>query len=100
LIEERLLHGSDYPVPVNGIWARLRSYISDSEWQRTRGIRNVIERDYQLKLAMGFPPEHFRRVADLLRWEGALNETGSGGLSQEASANMAPTGTSYDAAGV
>jgi hypothetical protein len=29
----------------------------------------VIERDYQLKIAMGFPPEHFRRVAGLLRFD-------------------------------
>ncbi len=80
LIEERLLHGSDYPVPVNGVWARLRSFISDGAWQRTRAIRNVIERDYQLKVAMGFPREHFRRVADLLRWEHSPARARRGGL--------------------
>jgi len=69
LLGDRLLHGSDYPVPVNGIWARLRGFISDADWQRTRIIPNVIERDYQLKVAMGFPAEHFRRIGDLLRWE-------------------------------
>jgi len=67
LIGERLFHGSDYPVPVNGLWARLRSFISDADWQRTRSIENVIERDYQLKVAMGFGPEHFTRVNSLLR---------------------------------
>lgn len=67
LIAERLLHGSDFPVPVNGLWARLRGFISDGDWQRTRAIRNVLERDYQLKIAMGFGPEHFTRVAGLLR---------------------------------
>ncbi len=67
LIAERLLHGSDFPVPCNGLWARLRGFISDADWQRTRGITNVLERDYQLKAAMGFGPEHFTRVAGLLR---------------------------------
>jgi hypothetical protein len=67
LIAERLLHGSDYPVPVNGLWARLRGFVSDTDWQRCRAIGNVIERDYQLKLAMGFGPEHFTRVESLLR---------------------------------
>lgn len=74
LICERLLHGSDYPVPVNGAWARLRRYISDEDWQRTRAISNVIERDYQLKVAMGFPPEHFSRVSDLLRWSDSWSQ--------------------------
>jgi len=67
LIGERLLHGSDFPVPVNGVWARMRGFISDRDWQRCRRIGNVIERDYQLKLAMGFGPEHFTRVNRLLR---------------------------------
>ncbi len=67
LIAERLLHGSDFPVPVNGLWARLRGFISDADWQRCGDIRNVIERDYQLKIAMGFGSEHFTRVQGLLR---------------------------------
>lgn len=67
LIAERLLHGSDFPVPVNGIWARLRGFISDTDWQRCGAIENVLERDYQLKRAMGFGPAHFTRVAGLLR---------------------------------
>ena len=67
LIGERLLHGSDFPVPVNGVWARLRGFISDAEWLRCRSIHNVIERDYQLKVAMGFAPTHFTRVNALLR---------------------------------
>jgi hypothetical protein len=67
LIGERLFHGSDFPVPVNGVWARMRGFITDADWQRTRQIKNVIERDYQLKVAMGFPPDHFTRINSLLR---------------------------------
>jgi hypothetical protein len=67
LLGERLLHGSDFPVPVSGLWAALRGAISFADWRRCRKITNVIERDYQLKLAMGFSPEHFTRVHSILR---------------------------------
>jgi hypothetical protein len=67
LIAERLLHGSDFPVPVDGLWARLRGFISGEDWRRCRAIDNVIERDYQLKRAMGFGDEHFTRIHTLLR---------------------------------
>ena len=67
LLAERLLHGSDFPVPVHGLWARLRGLISGEDYRRCRAITNVIERDYQLKRAMGFSAEHFTRVGSLLR---------------------------------
>ncbi len=66
LLGERLLHGSDFPVPVSGLWAWLGGRISFADWRRCARIRNVIERDYQLKLAMGFGPEHFTRIHSLL----------------------------------
>ena len=67
LLGERLLHGSDFPVPVSGLWAWLRGAISFADWRRCAKIKNVIERDYQLKLAMGFGAEHFTRIRSLLR---------------------------------
>ena len=67
LLGERLLHGSDFPVPVSGLWALLRRAISFTDYRRCRKITNVLERDYQLKLAMGFGPEHFTRIRSLLR---------------------------------
>ena len=67
LLGERLLHGSDFPVPCSGLWALLRRCISFADYRRCRRITNVIERDYQLKLAMGFAPEHFTRICSLLR---------------------------------
>jgi hypothetical protein len=67
LISQRLLHGSDFPVPVNGLWARLRGLISDRDWQQCGATANVLERDYQLKRAMGFSPEHFTRAWHVLR---------------------------------
>jgi predicted TIM-barrel fold metal-dependent hydrolase len=73
LMAERLLHGSDFPVPCSGLWAALRGYITLADYRRCRRISNVIERDYQLKLAMGFDSGHFTRIHSVLRisWPGA-----------------------------
>lgn len=66
-LEARLVHGSDFPVPVQPIWAWLRGLIRREDYLRCRKIPNAIERDYQLKRAMGFPEQHFSRVGSLLR---------------------------------
>jgi uncharacterized protein len=66
-IAARLVHGSDYPVPVFGHWAWLQRFIDWKSFRRCEGINNVLERDYQLKLAMGFRPEHFTGIHSLLR---------------------------------
>lgn len=66
-VVERMVHGSDYPVPVSGIWAWLRGFVSWEAWRASANEPNVIERDYQLKVAMGFPPEVFTRGWKLLR---------------------------------
>ena len=63
----RLVHGSDFPVPVMGHWRWLQGLMSTADLRRCQGISNIIERDYQLKLAWGFPREHFTRVNALLR---------------------------------
>lgn len=67
LLGERLLHGSDFPVPCSALWAAMRRYISFADYRRCQKIQNIIERDYQIKLAMGFTEEHFTRVHGLLR---------------------------------
>jgi predicted TIM-barrel fold metal-dependent hydrolase len=64
---ERLVHGSDYPVPVLGHWAWLRGLIDWETFRRCEAIPNVIERDYQIKRAIGFPDAVFTRVGQLLR---------------------------------
>jgi hypothetical protein len=63
----RMVHGSDYPVPVNGLWAWLRGFVEWKAWRCSAHDPNVIERDYQLKVAMGFPPEVFTRGWQILR---------------------------------
>ena len=66
-VVSRILHGSDLPVPVLGEWAWLRGLIRGTDYRRCRRLVNLIERDYQLKRAMGFPEEVFTRINDLLR---------------------------------
>jgi uncharacterized protein len=66
-LASRLVHGSDYPVPVHGHWSWLRGFLDWTALRRAQQTANILERDYQLKLAMGFPTEHFTRIRQLLR---------------------------------
>lgn len=65
-IASRIIHGSDFPVPVSGRWARLRGLISQDDFKKSKDIVNVIERDFFLKKAMGFSGDTFTRVHELL----------------------------------
>lgn len=66
-LRDRILHGSDVPVPVTAglLWGF--GIVSWREWRATAGIANPLERDAQIKRAMGFPEESFTRLAGLLR---------------------------------
>jgi predicted TIM-barrel fold metal-dependent hydrolase len=66
---ERMVHGSDFPVPIFGRWARMRGFISQSDFEKWERHPNILERDYQLKRTMGFPEESFTRISKLLRLE-------------------------------
>jgi predicted TIM-barrel fold metal-dependent hydrolase len=66
-LRERLVHGSDFPVPVHGHFAWARGLIPWEAFRRWERDPNVLERDYQLKRAMGFPAETFTRIQGLLR---------------------------------
>lgn len=66
-VASRLIHGSDYPVPVFGHWAWMQQFVDWQSFRRCERIGNVLEKDYQLKRAMGFPLEHFTRVYSHLR---------------------------------
>jgi len=62
----KILHGSDFPVPVFGHWAWMRGLLPFKVFRQWQKHTNVIERDYQIKRAIGFPEETFSRVLDLL----------------------------------
>lgn len=66
-LASRILHGSDFPVPVLPHWALMQRFIGWNDFIRCKQIRNVLERDYQLKKAIGFGEQSFVRVEHLLR---------------------------------
>lgn len=66
-LASRIVHGSDWPVPVSGLWARLKGYIDGATHHQCRNLTNLLERDYQLKRAMGYAPATFTRIRSLLR---------------------------------
>lgn len=66
-IVERIVHGSDVPVPVLAHRAWVMGFFDWATFRRWQRHPNVLERDYQLKKAMGFPEEVFTRVLSLLR---------------------------------
>ena len=63
----RMLHGSDVPVPVTGALLWALGALSWSDWRLTAAIPNPLERDAQIKRALGFGEDTFTRLAGLLR---------------------------------
>jgi predicted TIM-barrel fold metal-dependent hydrolase len=63
----RILHGSDFPVPVIGHRLWLQGWLERSAFRRCQQIRNPLERDWQFKRALGFGDETATRVTGLLR---------------------------------
>jgi uncharacterized protein len=66
-IEPRILHGSDFPVPVLGHRLWLNRSLGGESFRRIQKIANPIERDFQFKKALGFTDEVFTRAAELIR---------------------------------
>ncbi|MGV3757665.1 MAG: amidohydrolase family protein [Verrucomicrobiota bacterium] len=66
-LAERVLHGSDFPVPIFGHRLWLRGELKREDFSRCQAIRNVIERDYQKKRALGFQDHHFTQAWKVLR---------------------------------
>lgn len=63
-VMDRMVHGSDFPFPSNALvhWNRL----SPAMTARLLQERNLLERDVQLKRALGIPTSVFERGATLL----------------------------------
>jgi len=63
----RILHGSDFPVPVLGHRMWLQGWIDRATFRRCQGIANPLDRDWEFKRALGFGDEIATRVTGLLR---------------------------------
>jgi uncharacterized protein len=66
-ITPRILHGSDFPVPVLGHRLWLQGAFDRKNFRRIQSIRNPLERDWEFKHALGFGDEVLIRAASLLR---------------------------------
>lgn len=67
VLGERILHGSDLPVPVSGLLAWAGGMLPWHEHRKAARIANPLERDAQLKRALGFSEESFTRASRVLR---------------------------------
>jgi hypothetical protein len=66
-IAPRIVHGSDFPVPVLGHRLWLQNALDRRTFRRTQRLQNPLERDWQFKEALGFTNEIATRVMALLR---------------------------------
>ena len=64
--QQRIVHGSDLPIPISALWTFVRSMISWSEFKHARATTNMIERDARIKQALGFKAQTFSRILSLL----------------------------------
>lgn len=66
-IAPRILHGSDFPVPVLGHRMWLQRWIDGPTFRSCHAISNPLERDWQFKRALGFTGDIATRPGQLLR---------------------------------
>lgn len=66
-VQQRIIHGSDYPVPVAGFGPWLCGHMSLSESWEIGKEPNILQRDYLLKKAIGFEAETFTRMDEIMQ---------------------------------
>lgn len=66
-LAERILHGSDLPVPSSGLLPWAGGMLSWSDYRAAARVGVPLERDARLKRLLGFSEATFTRAADVLR---------------------------------
>ncbi|MEM9236587.1 MAG: amidohydrolase family protein [Verrucomicrobiota bacterium] len=66
-VMERMLHGSDLPVPSNGLLPWLGGMIDWDNLRESGKFRNSFDRDARLKQMLGYDAATFTRAASILR---------------------------------
>ncbi len=66
-ISPRIMHGSDFPVPVLGHRLWLSGAVDRATFRGSQNIANPLERDWEFKRALGFSEDVRTRVDALLR---------------------------------
>jgi predicted TIM-barrel fold metal-dependent hydrolase len=65
-IQPRVIHGSDFPIPSGGFGPWVGKLLSNSEYFKSRKIKNPLERDVFIKQAVGFEENTFFRLGELI----------------------------------
>jgi predicted TIM-barrel fold metal-dependent hydrolase len=65
-IQPRVIHGSDFPIPSGGFGPWVGKLLSNSEYIKSRKIKNPLERDVFIKQAVGFEEKTFFRLGELI----------------------------------
>jgi predicted TIM-barrel fold metal-dependent hydrolase len=65
-IQSRVIHGSDFPIPSGGFGPWVGKLLSNSEYIKSRKIKNPLERDVFIKQAVGFEENTFFRLGELI----------------------------------
>ena len=63
---ERMIHGSDLPIPISAVWLWLRGKLSIRQFNQLAKISNPLKQDIAIKRALGFPEDTFSRLYGLL----------------------------------
>lgn len=64
---DRMLHGSDLPVPSNGLLPMLGGMIDWDDFRESRRLANPFDLDARLKQMLGYDEQSFTRAAGILR---------------------------------
>ncbi len=65
-VRKRIIHGSDFPIAVNGFGPWRMGLISFKTWRTADRNPNVLERDVFLKNEVGFDESNLTRMAEIL----------------------------------
>jgi predicted TIM-barrel fold metal-dependent hydrolase len=65
-VQNRVIHGSDYPIPTGGFGPWIGRVLGWTDYQESRLIKNPLERDVFIKKAVGFQDNTFSRLADII----------------------------------
>ena len=65
-IQSRVIHGSDFPIPVGGFGPWVGGLLNRPDYLRSRKIKNPLERDVFIKQAVGFEESTLYRLRDII----------------------------------
>ncbi|HAD21521.1 MAG TPA: hypothetical protein DCF87_05330 [Opitutae bacterium] len=65
-IQSRVIHGSDFPIPVGGFGPWVGGLLNRQDYLRSRKIKNPLERDVFIKQAVGFEESTLYRLRDII----------------------------------